>query len=176
MFSAAIAFLIFTIGVKYIFPMWESGRETSVTVSTLKDAVNISELSTAQFTYNGIAEVYKDKSKKKVACYISYKAKVRAGIDMSKVEFEINEENKTVKPILPEITVVPDINDEASLSFIPDDANIELKEALEVCEDDAKEEALKSEKLMESAQENLHSIIEALLYPILNDNGYTLIW
>lgn len=38
---------------------------TSVTSSVLTKTVNISKLSTAEFTYNGIAQVYKDKKKEK---------------------------------------------------------------------------------------------------------------
>lgn len=80
--------------------------------------------------------VYKDEKKKKLKCNIRYNAKAKAGIDMTKIEFDIDEEAKTVKPILPEIQVTA-IVDEKSLSFLPEEAKIGLQEALTACEEDA---------------------------------------
>ena len=45
------------VGVPYIFG---NGEKKIITSSTLKETINISKLSTAKFTYNGIATVYKD--------------------------------------------------------------------------------------------------------------------
>ncbi len=41
-----------------------------MTSATLEKAIDVSDLSTAQFTYNGIAEIYKDITHKKVKCYM----------------------------------------------------------------------------------------------------------
>ena len=112
-------------------------RGKLVTSSTLTDAINISELSASQFTYNGIAEIYKDKDKKKIECCIRYNSKIKAGIDMTKVKWEINKEKKTIKPILPEIMITVNTVDEKSLSFLPEDAPVELKTALIACKKDA---------------------------------------
>ncbi len=155
----------------------QKGEETIVSSSSLKKAVNISELSTAQFTYNGVVAVYKDEKKKKLKCNIRYNAKAKAGIDMTKIEFDIDEEAKTVKPILPEIQVTA-IVDEKSLSFLPEEAKIGLREALTACEEDAQREAEASPRLKELAEENLQSIITALTYPLLNreEEPYQIIW
>ena len=40
--------------------LFDNGQATMITSATLTDAIDISELSTAQYTYNGIAEIYKD--------------------------------------------------------------------------------------------------------------------
>ena len=95
---------------------------------------------------------------------------------MDEVDFDIDNENKTVKPILPNIQITTNLVEEESLSFIPSDVKVDLKEVLTACKKDASQEAAKSEELVESAEENLKSIIEALLYPILDANGYTIIW
>lgn len=155
---------------------FDEGKTTIITSSTLMDAIDISELSTAQYTYNGIAEIYKDEKKKKIKCHIRYNAKVKAGIDMKQVKFEIDDENKTVKPILPEIQINSNTVDENNISFIPDDVDIELRDALVACEEDAKIESQKSTELIDSARENLKSIIEGLIDPILKPNGYKIIW
>ena len=36
--------------------MNKAGKETTITSSQLEDAINISQLSTAEFVYNGVAE------------------------------------------------------------------------------------------------------------------------
>lgn len=83
----------------------ETNKAQIMTSATLEKAIDVSDLSTAQFTYNGIAEIYKDITHKKVKCYIRYNAKVKAGINMEDVKFEIDNENMTVRPILPKIKI-----------------------------------------------------------------------
>ena len=170
-----IFLVIFFISIKKNHT-FDEGKTTIITSSTLMDAIDISELSTAQYTYNGIAEIYKDEKKEKIKCYIKYNAKVKAGIDMKQVKFDIDDENKTVTPILPEIQINSNTVDENNISFIPDDVDIELKDALVACEEDAKHESQKSTELVDSARENLKSIIEGLIDPILKPNGYRIIW
>ena len=66
--------------------------------------------------------------------------------------------------------------DEQSLSFMPEDSDIELKDALVCCKEDAKKKAMESQELLDTAEDNLQSIIQALLYPILDPQGYRIIW
>ena len=124
------------------------------TTSTLMEAVNIAELSTAQFTYNGIAEVYKNENSNKIKCRIRYEAKVKVGIEMNKIDFKIDSGKKTVKPILPNIQLTASIVDENKLSFIPDNSKIDLKEVLLACENDVKKEIESSTELFDSAEDN----------------------
>lgn len=79
------------------------GQRKVITSSTLMDTIDIEELSTAEFTYNGIANIYKDKDKKNVKCYIRYFANVKAYISVQDIEYEIDDEKHTVKPVLPKL-------------------------------------------------------------------------
>lgn len=74
----------------------EIKKENVITSSQLKNAINISQLSTAEFVYNGIAEKYADESTEEVECYIAYDANVKVGIQMEDVAFNIDEENKVI--------------------------------------------------------------------------------
>ena len=152
------------------------GEERTITSATLTKAIDIAELSTSQFTYNGIAQVFKDEQREKNECYIRYFSKVKAGIDMKKVSFEIDDEAKTVTPILPDIVITANIVDENSLSFMPNNVTIDLRTALVACKEDALSEATQSAELFEVAEDNLKSIIEALLYPLLESSGYNIKW
>lgn len=95
---------------------------------------------------------------------------------MDEVSFNINEEQKTVTPVLPEIEVNIATLDEESISYIPKDPDLSLKEIITLCKEDAMSEANNSEKLYRTAEENLQSVIEALLSPILESEGYSIVW
>ena len=156
--------------------MNKAGKETTITSSQLEDAINISQLSTAEFVYNGVAEKYNQENPDEIDCYIAYDANVKVGINMEEVTFKINEEKKTVTPVLPKIEINIATLDENSISYIPKNPDLSLKEVITLCKEDAMNEANHSDKLYETAQENLESVIEALLSPILEHEGYSIQW
>ena len=144
-------------------------KEDVITSAQLEKAIDISQLSTAEFVYNGIAEKYNEEHPERVDCYIAYNASVKVGIQMEDVTFEIQEEEKTVTPVLPDITVQIATLDEKN----PD---VPLKDMMILCKEDAIREAEESEKLYETAEENLKMVMEALLSPVLENAGYSLVW
>ena len=79
-------------------------------------------------------------------------------------------------PVLPEITVNIATLDEKAISYIPKNPDIPLKEIIVLCKEDAMNEANNSEKLYQTAEENLRAVIEALLSPILENAGYYIEW
>ena len=173
-----VLIILLIIAVIIILPAkLRKGKETIISSSTLTEVVDISELSSAKFVYNGIAEAYKDEKKEKIKCRIKYDAIVEAKVNMKDIQFNIDKEKKTVSPVLPEIQLTPNlITNENSPSFIPEDTKIELKEVLLICEEDVQEEAKKSAELMKVAKENLKNTVEALIFPIVEANGYEIIW
>lgn len=151
-------------------------KATVITESQLKEAVAIDQLSTAEFEYNGIAEVYKEKKTEKIDYRVKYNSTVKVGVNFSEINFEINNENKTIKPILPEIKIQNVTVKTEGMSFIPDNAKGDINKVRSVCEKDAKKEAENSKELFEIAKENLKSTVEALLKPLIKNDGYTIIW
>lgn len=151
-------------------------EKNTVTESILQDAIDIDKISSAEFVYNGIAERYDEEKPEEVDCYISYEANVKVGIEMKDVEFKIDEDKKIITPILPSISINIVTLEEDGISYIPKNPDISLKEVIELCKKDAMNEANKSQKLREVAEENLKSTIEALLMPILDNTGYSLQW
>ena len=151
-------------------------KEDVITSAQLEKAIDISQLSTAEFVYNGIAEKYNEEHPERVDCYIAYNASVKVGIQMEDVTFEIQEEEKTVTPVLPDITVQIATLDENSLSYIPKNPDVPLKDMLILCKGNAIREAGEPEKLYETAEENLKMVMEALLSPVLENAGYSLVW
>ena len=152
------------------------GSITTDISSTLTDAINISELSTAEFRYRGIADIYNEK-KTKVKCRVCYSAVVKAGIDMKDVKVEnVDKDNKTITITLPDISLKVTIVDEQSMVTLPSGTNLTVATMLQSCKADAEEEAKQSQELMDTARENLKATVEGLALPILRPQGYTIIW
>lgn len=167
--------ILIVLGLR-ITGFFSEGRRETLSSSTLIKTVDITELSTAQFTYNGIAEVPKYKGSSQSKCHILYKAIAKAKVNMKDIHFKINKEKKTVRPILPKIKLTATIVDEKSLSFIPSNSKIEMKEVLSQCEKDAQKEINNSSELYKTAKENLQDIVEALISPIINSEEYKIVW
>lgn len=147
-----------------------------VTSSQLEQAIYIDELSTAEFIYNGIAEKYKEDNEDEIECYVAYNSSVKVGIKMEDVKFKINKDKKKITPVLPALKINIATVDPDSISYIPKNPDIELKEVIKLCKEDAMREANDSKELYETAEENIKSVIEALLDPVVSSKGYSIIW
>ncbi len=150
------------------------GKGTTVSEASLKKAVEITKLSTAEFSYNGIAE--KTDENGNAVYYIYYEATADAGINMEDIQFKIDQDQKTISVILPSITVDNPVIDESKMEYLPHDANIDLKEALEICKEDVQREISESTNIKDIAIGNLKSTLEALMLPLIGDEGYTIHW
>ena len=168
----AVALLIVLCGSVYV--TLKSKR--MITSTQLERVVNVSSLSTAQFTYNGIAQKFRDEAQKKLDYSARYNANVKVGIQMEQIRFSINYDTKQVIATLPDIEVLDISVDPNYIGYIPDKTNIDLSEAITICQKDAENEARAAERLFEAAEENAKSTVMALLYPILESSGYELIW
>ena len=86
-------------------------------------------------------------------------------------------EENIIEVTLPEVEIfTPPSIDPDSLSYIPSEKEYDLKEVLETCEADVLREAEAATELKTSATENLKAIIEALLKPIIEPEGYEIRW
>ena len=142
----------------------------------LEKVININDLATAEFIYDGIADKYNEKNPDKIDCHIAYESTIKVGIDMDKVKFSIDEKNKTVTPELPEVKINGVAVDTKTLSYMPENPKIEINDIIALCKKDALKEAGEAPELYQTAEKNLQSAIEVLLSPILKTAGYTLMW
>lgn len=151
-----------------------------LTASTLEKIVNVSELSTFTAVYNGIAEAMDEEKPEQVDYYVSYEARVTAGIDFEKVDIQLAEDSKTVIVRLPQVTINDVMVDIASLQYIflnkdKNDVGV-TEEAYKLCQEDARRESGEQETIVELAQENAKNILTALTQPLIEqaDEEYTL--
>ncbi len=148
--------------------------------STLEKIINVSDLSAFQAVYNGIAEVRNEKNPEKVDYYVSYEAKVKAGIDFEKVTIMVAHEEKIITVTLPEIEI-KDVNvDITTLDYIFENekANTStvVEEAYKKCIEDVTNESENTEAIYDLAEQNARNIVEALIRPFMEqlDEAYQL--
>lgn len=178
LFLPVVAMLM-VIGINMVdkSEVFKEGEVKIVTKANLMDAIDVSELATSEFIYNGIAVVYKDEKKEDIKYHIRYDAIVKAGIDIKDVEFNISEDEKIIYVTLPDVTIFSDPSIDAnSLSYIPSEKEYDLGEVLKTCEADVLKEAGEATELKTSAEDNLKEIIEALLTPLADAEGYQIEW
>lgn len=171
-----VGIIVILLAGSYRFILRRRTPASIITSSTLIDAIDIAELSTAEFKYKGIAEVYSDEERTKVKCRLCYNAVVKAGINMDEVGFDIDESDKTIIITLPDIDITVTIVDEQSMAILPSDADVGIPSMLKYSKEDAENEANKSEELIDAARDNLKATIEGLLYPVLKPQGYSIKW
>ena len=94
-----------------------------ITTSSLYKIVNVSKLSTYQCVYNAICAVKDEEGN--VSYYISYEAKVNAGIAFDKIRIDVNEEQKTVDISIPETEITGVNVDIASLDYMFVDSKLD---------------------------------------------------
>ena len=174
----AIVAAVVAVVVLVVVPMVKNqlNKPRILTTSELMKVVDISDLSTAECVYNGIAEKKGDDGN--VVYRIAYESRVQIGLDLSKVEFKIDEETKTVRPILPEIAIGDDIEiDTSTLDYMPKDPkDLDMAEVISLCKEDARSGCMENAEFYVLARENAQAIVESLTMPLIESRGYTISW
>jgi hypothetical protein len=174
--------LIAAIGILFLARLLDrqDNKEEILTVSTLEKIINISELSTFQAVYNGIAEVMNEKKSDQIDYYVSYEAKVYAGINFEEVKITMDEEAKKISVVIPEIGIT-DVNvDIASLDYIfhnkKANTSTVSEQAYKACIADVTNESEKEAAIYDLAEQNAKNIIKALISPFIEqlDSDYEL--
>lgn len=172
-FMVAVAVVVIIAGIAITKAALKQGKKPPevITVSTLQEIVNVSELSTYTAVYNGITQVMNEEKPEDVDYYVSYEAKVYAGIDFCDVEINVDDEAKKIQITLPEVNITKVDVDIASMDFIfyNSKANTSTvsQEAYKACEADVQQESEKQEAIYELARQNACNVLTALVRPIV---------
>lgn len=177
--AAILALIIIS---SLIFHQSEKKQEpVIISKASIEKIVDTNDLSTFEAIYNGVAKVMNEKKPDKVDYYVSYNAKVKAGLDFKQIIVEVDTEAKIVTITLPEIKITDVTVDITTLDFIFENnrANTEdvIAAAYQSCIDDVREESGNEPAIIQLAEQNAHNIVEALIKPFVQqvDNEYRLI-
>ena len=157
---------------------WEQSQQPTLDPSTIKTQVaECSDLSTAELTYNGLI-TYTDGyipylSKK--AFSMTYVAHVRAGVDLTQAQVNVN--GKDIEVILPKATIQSSAIDPDSVQFHNQSFALlnwttkdDTVKAMQSAQADVEANADKT-GLLETATENATVAVEGLLTPFA-EQGY----
>lgn len=144
------------------------GTVTTISEASLEKVFEISELSTADYTYNAVAYAYENDGITP-KYYVAYEGMVSAGIDFRKIVIDVNQDSKTITLKIPECEIQDTTVDFGSMKYIfkKDNYNTETvsQEAYKLCEADLAERAKMEEDLLSLAKENATDAVEALVNP-----------
>ena len=150
------------------FIIGTEGKVTTLTDSNLQDIFEISELSTASYTYNAIAAVYAE-DEASIKYHVAYNGTVVAGIDFSEIKITPDEEAKKITIELPMCKIIETSVDFGSMEYIFIDKKAESEtvsqEAYHACQKDLEKRAAADRHLLTMAKQNTVSVVEALISP-----------
>lgn len=144
------------------------GVVTTISKSTLEKVCEISELSTANYAYNAIATAYAEDGES-VRYRVAYEGTVTAGIDFTKLDINVDDENKKILIKVPEVEIQTTSVEAGKMEFIFTDESYNTEtvtqEAYEICKADLEKRAREESDLLAFAKENAIATVEALVSP-----------
>ena len=140
----------------------KEGEVTTISQSSIEKILDISELSTLEYTYNAVAAGY-DEDGKTLLYHVAYEGTVSAGIDFDKLKVKVNPDKKEIRITVPEAKILDCSVNEGSLN--------------KVSKEDLKKKANEETRITELAKENAISAISGLIEPWVDqvDDEYTVI-
>lgn len=178
--NQVILIVIIIVLVLAIIGILTSKKEntTFTSKSELIEILDLSELSAAEYIYNGIAK--KMTPENKVAYYVSYKGTIKAGVNIANINYEEDRENKRIIVTLPEVEIFDSIVDASDLDFIFVDRKYDTEtvhqEAYNLSKEALNSSIENDNAFYQKTRENVVSIIRATIEPLIDakDNEYQL--
>ncbi len=161
------------------FVIGTEGKVNTITEINLQDIFEISELSTASYTYNAIASIYAE-DEASVKYHVAYNGTVVAGIDFSDIKITPDAEAKKIIIDLPQCKITETSVDYGSMEYIFIDKKAEnetvSQEAFRACQKDLEKRAAADSHLLTMAKQNTVSVVEALMSPwVKARSGYEIV-
>lgn len=142
---------------------------TTISDAMVTEVLEISELSTVEYTYNAVAQAFTE-DQTDIRYYVAYEGRVKAGIDFSKVKISVNNEEKKITIKLPDVRITECTVDTGTLEYIftdekYDDPQVVPPEAYKLCQADLKKRANEEKEMLTLGRENAVAAIEGLIKP-----------
>lgn len=173
----AIVVVVIVLGILFISGIFDQKEDVQiVTESNLHKIIEVSQLSTYECVYNDICTVMDEDDPSKVAYYCKYKGRVKAGIDFTKVDIKMEEQESgehLITVTLPKVTLDDPEADIDSLKYMfqekkANDGTVS-GEAYKACIQDIKEKSKSETMIYETAQKNAENTIKGLVEPFVRN-------
>lgn len=153
----------------------EKDQTKTITKSSLQKVLEVSDLSTIEYVYNGFATVTEKDNPKDIKYHVAYEGEVLGGINFKDVKFNIKEEEKiieiiTPQPIIQNVSVEPETLD---FIFLKNSAKSEtlIQEAYNASVEDIETSANNEDGLLKIAKENAIDTLKALYEPLFESTN-----
>lgn len=147
-----------------------------ISSSQLTKVIAVNKLSAIEYPYEGVAEYTDGIYYERFPVHMHYKAIVTVSFNPADVQWNIDNEKKTITLILPEFTHSEPVIDDY-IEYLEDwSMGIDPKKAFNYCKQDAIKEIADKVDLNNMAVENAHAMIEGLTYNLVKSGGYKLVW
>ncbi len=137
--------------------------------ANLEKIIKISQLRTFTYNYNSICDVTENR---KIVYHVAYKGTVEMGIEADDIQYIIDEQNLSIKILLPEVTIQEPSVDPGSLKYIFVDDSYDTPSvgtrAQSYCLADLRNKIADEPIMMELAKENTKREVEAMFGPIVH--------
>ncbi len=147
----------------------QPGTVTTDTKSILEKVLKTSDFSTLEFNYDAIKTVSDNDGNPEY--HVAYSGIVKSGIDFSKINIELDEENKLVTITIPDPEIQSVEVDAGKLDYIFEDEKYNnekiIAQAYKECLADLEEKAKNNPMVMQMARENAKDAVTALTEPWL---------
>lgn len=161
---------IFLVAIIYIIIFSPSGKTSYSVKSSLREVLETSELSTAEYTYNSIAKVKIDAEKPEdednIKYLVAYKGTVKSGVDFKKID--IVEKENSVIVVVPKIEILS-VSVDTDLDYIFSkkkyDTEKTYAEAYNACCEDLEIKAKNNKTLYNTAIESAVETVTAITKP-----------
>ncbi|MBQ2697513.1 MAG: DUF4230 domain-containing protein [Clostridia bacterium] len=163
------------LGTGVMFYPQTAGEPQVVSQAMLEQIMDVSELSTFEAVYNGIARVMNEKRPEKVDYYVSYEAVIKAGFDFERLSVSVAETDRLIVVTIPEIRIHKVDVDITSLDYIFENTSANTatvsQQAYSACCADAEAESRSQRAIYDLAEQNAHNAVRALIDPFLRQLG-----
>lgn len=142
---------------------------TTITESQIEEVLEISELSTVEYTYNAVAQAYTDDGLE-IRYYVAYDGIVKAGIDFEDIKITVDTPHKKITVTIPEVKILECTVDPGTFEYIftedkYDDAQTVPPEANKLCSEDLNKRANEEKEMLTLGRENAIAAVEGLIKP-----------
>lgn len=152
-------------------PQEQKPDPVDTVITRLEKVIDTSELSTFTAVYNGVVAVPDNKDPEQAGYYVSYEAKVYAGLDFTKIAYTPDKERGILQVKLPPIHITKTAVDITTLDyiFIDEKRNTSSvsEEAYKACEQDVQRESEETSEIFRLARLNAENMVKALTKPFI---------
>ena len=173
---AAVLLLLLAVAVGIVVKKVTTKKTLPLSSSSLKQIINIEELSTYEITYGGVAVGLNEKKPDEMVYCVRYEAVVKLGINLKNAQIEVDDEAKAIRIRIPEAEMTSsELNILDRMVYNEKEyKNVSLQQEMNLCAEDVKTECAESKSLWEIADKNAKEAIRGLVKPLLKGTGYSL--